>query len=362
MSASPEPTAAKPHALRDGHLDTLRGVACLLLVAYHVIGNDPEHGMRIVDMNGWRIFTELFLHIRMPLFSFLSGYVFSLAIEDRTALRAAIVKKFRRIGIPLVVVTTLFFVCFGVTSHTLTWPSWQIYLLPYEHYWYLQATLLIMTVLLVLGYLARGHLKLLLAILFPIAAAIFIAAPTFDPDLFALGSAFYLLPYFLLGNCLRIFEFDRVIGARRPALLIGLGVVLVGLFALDMARLRGWNGLDFERQSALGLLFGVASCLFLYLWKFRVGWLQLIGGYSYTIYLFHVFFTAGVTRLLLALHPGITDGWIFVLALPVGVLGPTLLHHVVVRYRWPALLLLGIDRRRKPLQAGPALAPQRALS
>ena len=69
-------------------------------------------------------------------------------------LKSALAKKLRRIGIPFVVVSTpvlsdprLLHAGGGPAL-----PIWQIYLLPYEHYWYLQATLLIMAFV-----LARRH-------------------------------------------------------------------------------------------------------------------------------------------------------------------------------------------------------------
>jgi peptidoglycan/LPS O-acetylase OafA/YrhL len=57
-------------------VDTLRGLACILLVAYHVIGVTPESGLRLHD-GILKNANELLAYIRMPLFTFLSGFVYA---------------------------------------------------------------------------------------------------------------------------------------------------------------------------------------------------------------------------------------------------------------------------------------------
>ena len=67
------PTTIKdPSSIR---VQSARGLACLLLVTYHVIGSDVDSGIHVDDESLWRYFTDLFLPIRMPLFTFLSGFV-----------------------------------------------------------------------------------------------------------------------------------------------------------------------------------------------------------------------------------------------------------------------------------------------
>jgi peptidoglycan/LPS O-acetylase OafA/YrhL len=339
---------ATPTSGRDRHIEALRGLACVLLVAYHVVGNDSQHGMHITVQNGWRLFTELFIHIRMPLFSFLSGFVFSALVADPAALGVAFGKKLRRIAIPFVVVSTLFYVCFGLINHDFSQPIWQIYVLPYEHYWFLQATMLIMASLLASNYIAGRYARAWMTALFPVACAIFIAAPTFDPDVFAIGSALYLLPYFLLGQLLRIWSLNRRLGdapGLRSGLVALFGLLVAGLFLLNLGRYLGWNTLDFNRQSTLGLLFGLASCLFLFCTPLKWRPLEFVGAYSYTIYLFHVFFTAALRKCLAFASPDLPNAIIFSVALAAGLFLPIALHKMLIRSRWAAALLLGITLR-----------------
>ena len=60
------------------HLDTIRGLACLLLVTYHVVGPDRFTGMRVADGSFYRtVLADGPLLVRMPLFTFLSGFVYA---------------------------------------------------------------------------------------------------------------------------------------------------------------------------------------------------------------------------------------------------------------------------------------------
>lgn len=340
-------------------MEALRGLACLLLVAYHVIGNDVEHGMHVADSSGWRLFTEIFMHVRMPLFSFISGYVFSTAIANPSDFPSAWLRKLRRIGIPFVVVSTLFYVSLGYTAAgSGQIPLWQIYILPYEHYWYLQATLLIMTFLLAVALFAGPYRLQVLGALLPVSVVVFLLALTFDPDIFALGSALYLLPYFLLGHLIRLASLDRSIGddpRRRAAAVLGLGILFAGLFVLDILSVEQRIAVDFSRQSAAGLTLGLTVCLLLFFLRVRGRWLEWIGVYSYSIYLFHVFATAGLRRIILAHYPDTPRGVFFVLALAAGIGLPILLHHLFIRHRASALLLLGIELKDTANRAEPRL-------
>ena len=52
----------------------LRRLAGVLLVLFHTIGNEPTAGMHVARDSGLHFFAHFFTYIRMPLFSFLSGF------------------------------------------------------------------------------------------------------------------------------------------------------------------------------------------------------------------------------------------------------------------------------------------------
>src|SRR3569833_1800989 len=58
-------------------VETLRGLACMLLVAYHVIGSHTASGLQISKETTKQKNTNQNMHLRMPLFTFLSGFVYA---------------------------------------------------------------------------------------------------------------------------------------------------------------------------------------------------------------------------------------------------------------------------------------------
>src|SRR5262245_35154145 len=115
MTDSRDTSGAPPGSVRSIHapdlsslrVQTARGLACLLLVTYHVIGSDPAAGLQVPDGSLWRYFTDLFLPIRMPLFTFLSGFVYVYKPMAREHWTHFARRKLVRLGIPLLVASTV---------------------------------------------------------------------------------------------------------------------------------------------------------------------------------------------------------------------------------------------------------------
>ena len=70
-SSAPGPDA-RVEAFESARVQTLRGIACLLLVAFHAVGATTASGLHVPDDSPYRVFSNLFAYIRMPLFTFLS--------------------------------------------------------------------------------------------------------------------------------------------------------------------------------------------------------------------------------------------------------------------------------------------------
>ena len=63
---------------KDPNIETLRGLAILLVVAGHVIGIDATGGMKVADDSLWRYLYASLQYVRMPLFTAISGWVYAL--------------------------------------------------------------------------------------------------------------------------------------------------------------------------------------------------------------------------------------------------------------------------------------------
>lgn len=355
-----DPGSGAPGRTRkDLSIESLRGLAIILMVAGHVIGDTGDRGLEVADDSGWRLAYLALDDVRLPLFTFLSGFVYAYRPVRSPSQAPGLVRgKARRLLVPMVSVGLLLLLVQAVTPGTNADPGpgavLRILFFGYEHLWFVQAIFL---VFLVVGLLdAVGALRrpvgLLTAVVVASAAAVLVQVPA-EVNLFSANGALDLLPFFLLG-----YAFHRWVDVvRGPRVLLP---VLAGLVVLGAVRVAGLldgagpldaTGLPVVADRLLGLGVGVlgVTTLFLLRDRLRVRALAWLGGFAYTIYLLHVFGSAGARLVLERLGLG-HDGWLFVLALVAGLALPVVFELVAGRYRVVSVLLLG-TRRRRP--AGP---------
>lgn len=320
-------------------IETLRGLACLLLVLYHVIGADASLGLRVED-GPVRWLNDGLAYLRMPLFTFLSGLVYGLRPFAGNS-RAFLVGKVRRLLIPMLFVGTLFAVLQALIpgTNSRVGPWYLLHVNPVAHFWFLES---LFWVFLVIWALERWNLirdvkGYLLAL--TLACALYLTVRGW----FMLGieGAIYLMPYFLFG-----LAFSRF--ALKPYLTsawVRWGLLILAIVAVI------WMGMPVsnpDRRTVAMLAVGLSLCMLSLSLARVVPWLAAIGRHSYAIYLFHVFFTAAL-RIALNLMQIKLLPIDILLGLAIGLAGPIVLDRVASRFKWPALLLLG-----KSLKTGKA--------
>jgi surface polysaccharide O-acyltransferase-like enzyme len=320
-------------------IETLRGLACLLLVLYHVIGADASLGLRVED-GPVRWLNDGLAYLRMPLFTFLSGLVYGLRPFTGNS-RAFLVGKVRRLLIPMLFVGTLFAVLQALIpgTNSRVGPWYLLHVNPVAHFWFLES---LFWVFLVIWALERWNLirdvkGYLLAL--TLACALYLTVRGW----FMLGieGAIYLMPYFLFG-----LAFSRF--ALKPYLTsawVRWGLLILAIVAVI------WMGMPVsnpDRRTVAMLAVGLSLCMLSLSLARVVPWLAAIGRHSYAIYLFHVFFTAAL-RIALNLMQIKLLPIDILLGLAIGLAGPIVLDRVASRFKWPALLLLG-----KSLKTGKA--------
>jgi peptidoglycan/LPS O-acetylase OafA/YrhL len=322
--------------MRDPRVETLRGIACLLLVTYHVVGADPGGGLRIAD-GSLRLLNDAMAYLRMPLFTFLSGIVYGLRPFDGDSHRF-IAMKFRRLVVPVLVVGTIFAVLRSVIPGTrgevTNW--WLLHVEPVAHYWFAESLFWV--------FLWVWGLERYRALLTPFRFATVVIGSAllylnvFGLWWFSIDGAVYLLPYFLLGLAVTRFRLWVKIADRR----IWPVVLAIAVFAAwHLGRPTPVPNVRTEWALAAG----VALCILCLVPQARIGWLMRIGSASYAIYLFHVFFTAA-TRIALE-QVGLAIVPIeLIVGVMAGLLGPMAIQRMASRNRWTAMLLLGMSRSR----------------
>lgn len=335
---SPAPRSVGQSAVRSRQVQVMRGIACLLLVFFHVVGGGASDGLRVADDTVLRKVMDLLLYIRMPIFGFLSGYVYALKPMRPGEAGPFLKGKARRLLLPLIAVSTLFFLVwngwYGNLGAALP-DMWRIYLFSYEIYWFLQAMVLIfvlMAVLESLGALSRWPGVALAA------AAAFVAGHPLETNSFlSLGGALYLLPYFLAG--LATFRFNL---AGRPVLLTGVAALVSAALVIH-----GWrvahlpHEMVAARVTVLSLVIGAGGSLLLLRSVPDNTFLARIGSASFAIFLFHIFFVVAARTALGKLGAPPLPLQIAA-GLAAGLAGPMLLETVLMRWSGTRRVFLGL--------------------
>jgi glucans biosynthesis protein C len=337
-----EVDSTRPRVSKESlRVQTLRGLACVLLVAFHVIGSHATSGLRVDEDSLYRQFANLFMHLRMPLFTFLSGFVYAYRPVFQGAERDFAAKKLMRLALPLICVSTLYFLLtLLVPDTTGKMPLdqiWRIYLFPYVHFWFLQAILLIFTAVVVLESLQLLSSLRQYALVLALSMALHLCVPQEDADdgMFSAVHAAYLAPFFLLG--LGANRFRAILG--RPTVIWASAACFLGAMTLHWIAVAAHEPIA-ERGTVLGLLIGVSGTLTLIYCFPHWRVLGLLGAYSFTIYLFHPFFVAA-SRAALKLAQVTSTELGFVVGLAAGVLGPPVLETALRGMPVSRRLLLG---------------------
>jgi fucose 4-O-acetylase-like acetyltransferase len=330
-------------------IDTLRGLACILLVAHHVIGHDTTAGLRLRPDHILPQVNEILALLRMPLFSFLSGFVYAWRPYSGDA-GGFLKGKVRRLLVPMLLVGTLFAVMQANTpGANASEYDWRLlHIVPVAHYWFLESLFVIFMLTVLLERLALLATPNRFAMVWLVAGMLYLADPM--PYHFGLQGATYLLPFFLLGLGSNRF------GERLPrGLVMGLAAAMIA--GLSLYLLLAAQAMP-HRTQLTALLISACTCLFLVRTHVELRWLAWIGIYSFAIYLFHTMFSAG-TRILLLQLSVTSVPVLFTLGLVAGVLGPIAAAMILRRVPWGHLPLgeSRVARERRPSAVAPRAGP-----
>jgi glucan biosynthesis protein C len=320
-------------------IEEIRIIATILLVLYHVIGV-PGSGLKVADDSALRWIADALADFRMPAFAFIAGFVYALRPAVLGKMRSFLVGKFHRLVVPGAIAMAIFLLVSHLvgTAYAIPWTdSWRPFLFPYAHYWFLQSILLIFVVVGALDALTRQRAELGLLV---IALGLYLS-PLRAPTFLSMGGAIYLAPFFLAGVCFQrrsswIEKHAKVVGLLCLALVLAwIAMTVATLLAGEMP----------GRGNVQGLLFAVPLCTLIILLVPHHPQARRIGKFSFTIYLYHIFGTAGVRMTLQAL--GITNLPIHLVGgLLGGIFVPTALHLLVMRWPLGARLMLGLRPSR----------------
>lgn len=306
-----------------------------MLVFYHVVGGDSAQGLRVQE-GVYRLLADGLAFARMPVFAALAGYTYSFS---RQAGWGLIRKKARRLLLPTLVVGTLFAAMRAVVGGSGDVAESEAYWhwLPVGHFWFLQSLFLIFVGVFILErWIGLSSSRICLAVFLVSCVAYLqgIATPVLG-----IAGAFYLAPFFFFG--LLTARMRQEIGAWLGKWWWVLLLVLVFTATVSFS---------FEqRDNVFHLLSGVMVSALSMQFMPRLGLLERVGRYSFEIFLFHVFFTAGARSLLQ--FCGVIDRELLVLGgMLCGIWGPMMVSRVCRPFAFYRVLVLGQDNVEKTLK------------
>jgi glucan biosynthesis protein C len=330
-----------PAGQKDQKLEALRGLAILLVVAYHVDvwlpGQPPGF---------FAGFKYILTFIRMPLFACISGYVYALRPLARGAGWKFLGGKIRRLLLPMV--------CVGVFSYFLKLSPpfvetpqnildiWRLLVFPTHQFWFLQTLFLIFVIIAVLEslkwldnlsfWLAAVGLMILAGLLAKSGIFKSIDLPLSPRPLI------FLLPYFFFG--LGVCRFG-LLKKNRWITIVAAVLAAVGL-TLQIFILAGGLKIPDQRETLFYLCLSFAYIFLLLKIKWKVKGLSIVGGFSYSIFLFHVYIIMTVRVILsassLSLPPAGRYAILFLSAIGLSILA----HLLLKRFALTRRLFLGL--------------------
>lgn len=261
---------------RDHRVDSLRGIAIVLLVLYHAI----DTGQMQVAVLAW--LKELIEPFIMPVFAVISGYVYALRPVRLDSLRQFTMNKIKRIAIPMLVASTgLYLLRAMVSGDQPLAEIWRVWVFSYDYFWFLQSLLLIFLAIVVVDGLSLANRWWSWLIVLVLACIAQRVVP--GSDVFSFWGLLYLLPSFLIGLGLQRF------GNRDQTRVVMVVATVVALGA-GMAHQLAWFDVfkaDLARTEWLAQAFGIALAVALILRCPRLRGLIWLAAVSYTIYLYH---------------------------------------------------------------------------
>ncbi|MCA9068840.1 MAG: acyltransferase, partial [Planctomycetaceae bacterium] len=312
--------------------------AIILMVMGHVIGDTAATGLRVEDHSLYRHVYFLLEYLRMPLFTVISGFVYSMLPVALATAPKFLGRKIERLFFPLLTIGTLQYVLHAIIPGTNVAPPlrdiWMLYVYSHDQFWFLHAIFLVFVTIVALdGFHLMDRLPkwgcCLLA-----TTLLSLWGPR--SEVFSFTGYLNLLPYFVLG-C-GIYRFPKHIFRRE--LVLGLcGFLAVG-FYLQECMFEGQLFFVDERINPVALLVGMTGTVVLFALRKPVRWLAWLGGYSYGIFLLHVFPVAGsrIVLMKLGLH---NREVLFVIGLLCGLSVPILLEIAIRKNPHLQRFLLG---------------------
>ncbi|QJU57556.1 acyltransferase [Sphingomonas sp. AP4-R1] len=332
--------ASSLQSLDGARLHTIRGLAVVLVVLFHVIGPTPDRGMHLPAGSPLHDMGTSLAFLRLPVLAVVSGFLYGGRRVARGALGAFLRGKSARLLVPSLFALLVFWGIHRAQGDLV--PLHRALFFAYEHFWYVQAILLIFLAIGLWDALRRpGWIELLIAAFALNTAANLVP---YQPFL-SIGGFLQLGPLFLIGMVFR----DRIALLGHPDVdRLGGGLVLVYLLGYLANRL--YFDQPFPNTALSYVMGGAATSFLLFRYAVRVPGIEMIGRRSLSVYLWHPAAAGAARAVILHVAPG-HGLLLFAGMMASGLVVPLLLSLLATNIHIPGRLSSG--RSWNPVRAWP---------
>jgi hypothetical protein len=324
---------------KDQSIETLRGIAIILVVSGYVIGGDLQssHSLLASILNfGYFLLKP----IRMPLFTVISAYLYAASPATQATFKKLFQGKQRRILIPFIFVSAIqyiFFSVFHVWGPHPMYKIWHIYIIPFEQFWFLLAVFWI--------FMIVGFLDCIKALdtMEKWATWLILASIThilFEPTtVLAIHGVNYLFPFFLMGYGIKRYNKELF----TPSMIRCYLAICLFVYFFYPALYHKYTYEDsFYKFSALFISFTAVPLIFHF--RRTIPWLAMVGYYSFGIHIFNKIST-GWARMLFEHFHITSTALIFSVYLAFGIFLSIATQIVLEKFNISRKLILGMKDR-----------------
>lgn len=269
---------------KDLSIETLRGLAILLVVAGYIIQHDITRAAHhSLFASGLRFFYYFLTPIRMPLFTVISAFLYAASPATRDTFKKLVTGKARRIMIPFLAVSTIQYVIFSLlpmSNHPSLQEIYKVYIWPHEQLWFLYS---IFEIFIIVGVLDAFKFldtprKWGLCLALSLVLNIF-----FQPTkAFSIYGVNYLMPFFILGYGVR--RYSELLFCRRA---VAIYAVVASAAVVFWSFLYVKPFLPGLAHKVVGLIVTFSAVPLLFHYRRSVPFLAKIGYYAFGIHLFN---------------------------------------------------------------------------
>jgi glucan biosynthesis protein C len=340
------------HTNKDLNIESLRGIAIVLMVLGHVISHNITTSLTVKEDSLLRFMYYAFQYVRMPLFTIISGYVYAFKPLNRfPSTKGFMSRKTERLLIPFVIVTTLLYITRyvipGLRLKVEIDDLWRTYLFPPLQFWYIQGMFIMFVIFVFLEKMKLLETLIRCQIVLAICVILFFFHPT--TTLLSLNKVPFILIFFIVGVVFK--RFKPVVFTKKIALTSTIVLCISLLFQMAMFNKNNTSELI---PSLLTLIVGTTSSLLLIHSGFSNRRLIWLGNFSYGIYLFHMFSVAAFRILMIKLLDIDNIVINIVGGLMCGLAFPVILQLLIPRNSLLSLLFFGYKIDFKNGKAGDA--------